>query len=242
MNIFFINCTRSFPKYFNAENTKFGLMAKGFKELGHNVYLLNRFYGDYDEKQSSLNYQENIHNGIHVISFKKPNKKTQLFNNYYHSYHFIKENKSDKNLIIASGGYFLYFIPIILLSFFLKIKIGYVWHEWLQSVPNNNKLWSKLNNKLSDKYCGYFVDYIYPISHFLKDKSLKFKKPYRILPIIADYSLTPKNICQIDNKYYLYCACVDYQNIISTIIESYVKYKKSNGSFNLILEIGTAHV
>ena len=234
MNIFFINCTRLYPTTFNAENTKFGLMAKGLVELGHNVFIFNRIYGEYEDESNDYYKIEN-YNGIQIITFKKIKSKIKAFTNYYLLYNLIKNNKNSNNLIITAAGNFLYSLPNIFISKLLNIKIAYIWHEWLQYVSNNSNKWNKINNALTDNYLGYLVDYIYPISHFLEAKAQKFKKPYKILPIMADYSTTNNYKLIKSDNYFLYCGSVDYKRIIDFIIDSYSHYKNNNGQYNLKL-------
>lgn len=100
----------------------------------------------------------------------------------------------------------------------MGFKTVLIFQEWHLSFKLD-KL-HNLNSYLFDKYLGYFVDGIFPISEFILQKCIKYRKSLLKVPIAADYTnITSPS--ETHSNYFLYCASAGYFRIAAFILNSF---------------------
>ncbi|PZP44634.1 MAG: hypothetical protein DI598_14230 [Pseudopedobacter saltans] len=233
-NIVFVDSTTEYPYRFSAGNTKVELLAKGLIPHGNKITAINSpLIGEnvVDE------YTVSDYLDIECHSFQKKKTIGSIFKNFRTLYKVLKvksKQNKDNVLIISDPQYFLIFLLEIFFAKVLKYKVVRLLHEWHSSVKNVSKK-QKLGFYLLDNYFGYFCDAILPISHFLEDRSVKYKKPMMLVPILAEY---PEN--SIDNvrpaeQYFVYCVGAQYFHVINRLLQHLNTMNQDYPTVSLVL-------
>lgn len=194
-----------YPRRFSANNTKAEFIALGLKEAGCSVSIM-------DSEMGTKGYntiEEGVSDtGIPYVIMPRKGKITVPLKNLPVLYKKLKEfhKPGEINHIIMGIGK----VPFNFIDVALYKSIGYsvstLFHEWHITIAHG--LFEKINAHLTDKYLGYALDAIFPISRYLWDKSTRFKKPLYMLPILADYSHDYSNI-PVGN-HFTYCCAAEY--------------------------------
>lgn len=82
-----------------------------------------------------------------------------------------------------------------------------LFHEWHISFGNKTKKWYS-EAWLKDKTFGYLLNGIFPIGHFLKDRTIRFGKPVMLVPVMGEYNRKPKSYN--NKKSFTYCCGAAY--------------------------------
>lgn len=101
--IFFISCTENYPTAPSANNTKIGLLAKGLQEIGNEVTIINKYYGN------TFHAERGVFEKLHYISLDtKQGKTLSSFINILHIGKILKKERSkeNKNIAVFSCGSF----------------------------------------------------------------------------------------------------------------------------------------
>ncbi len=123
-----------------------------------------------------------------------------------------------------------------------KLVIQYV--ELRSSVAERDSFFTKINDRLFDRYCHNFCDGVIAISEFLK---VQIKRRSPGLPIIKIPSICDfqdfENFeaAKVDYKYYLYCGTVYYTPVIEFVLNFFEKVKDQhlyNGKIIFIISGG----
>lgn len=218
LNHIFVSITQNYPHSYNAANTKFGFLGKGFLEMGDEVLFINKFY------RSGIRREENgDKEGIKYISL--PDKRFGMFFNSLKVCALLKDSyiKDSQNVVYLGGGHFAILLLLTIYARIIGYRVALVWDEY--QVGLDFSLVYKINGFFLCYILGYFVNYILPISEFLIEKSKKFHKPIFKLPICADFKSSKHNdispIIQ-EELYFLYCASVEYGRALSFVLDSYM--------------------
>lgn len=219
MNILFCGCTNNYPDDFSANNTKFGLLAKGLVGIPDvNVTFLNECF--YANSPCGLD-KDITYNGSRIVTFKNTGHRNLLkIKNFLRTCKIITEIRSKESVLIISCGNFTPRLFYILFGKILGFKVGYVFHEYHRGFKHKGleKLWAYLKDTLFPK----LSDFTMPISEFLIKESLKYNKHYFKLPIIADFEKRLESSYRPSPKPYLcYCASAGYFDAIKLIVDSF---------------------
>lgn len=231
MNIVFSHCTMSYPLRFCASNTKAEYLSLGLMKAGANVVFINGIEGSDVNADAVLK-----HKGIKCYLFaKKGNKLVQILANIGKLVKIlVREYKgSDDNVLFVGGR-----TPIFLYQLFCARIIGYkcVWmtQEWEPSILGNT-LYGKVSSYIATKWYAKWLHGIFPISHFLWNKYVRFNKPMRIIPVLADFNAGSNYKQDTQFNHFAYCAGVAYYDVIEMVIEAFAKYINDGGLHKLIL-------
>lgn len=121
------------------------------------------------------------------------------------------------------GICFFYF----LLSKLFKFKIILHYVEFRSKIKNRNILF-QVNDYLFDHYAIQLCDKIIPISSFLNEHVKKIKSSAKTLlvPPICDFEYFDKIKPELSQKnYFIFCGSASYIEVLSFILESYIKIK-----------------
>ena len=229
MNIVLIT-SEGYPFKFSAGNSKTEFIARGLKENGCRVVIVDTALGT----KGQMNMQEGISpNGINYYILPRKNKWTVIFENLSRIWRILKKEKLDKDNYVVLG---MTFYPAFVLTSVLSAILGYkrtaLFHEWHISFKWRNAIY-KVEAWLKDKTFGYFLNGIFPISHFLQSKSIQFHKPMLILPILSAYN---RNTSQCyERTHFTFCGHVEYLLRNDIILKAFATVHQTNSKIKLIL-------
>lgn len=231
MNVVFITSI-GYPIQLSANAIKTELVALGLKDAGCKVSII-----DYPRGTLGVNrIIEGISdNGLKYILLPQQSMIKCLFSNLRVIKKALKENKENKdNFAVIGVTYYHMFIALNLLCRLLGYKRVSLFHEWTQSFSRMS-FPKKIEAFLNDNTFGYFLNGIFPISHFLEEKSKKFKKPTYMLPILSKYNRMVNT--QSVKKHFTYCASIPYLIRNQILLQSFsiVHNKYPDISLELIL-------
>lgn len=224
--IFFVSCTDDYPFTPSANNTKFGLLAKGLCLQGDEVVIINKYYGD------KIVSKKVGHSGkvAYLSLHQKGNKFLASWGNLLTICRilYFKRSVRSRNIVILAEGSFIHHVIVCIFSKLVGVRTGLIFQEW--HISFDIGFIYNLNSSLFDKYLGAFVNVIFPISEFIMAKCKHFGKPVLKIPIIADFEIKTVPVGgEEENRYFLYCASTGYFRIIKFILDSFEHFLKENG-------------
>lgn len=233
MNIIFLDCTQNYGFQFSAANTKTELLAKGLTFAGNNCIIHNGLTGCRNLSEREVKEIDNIGTLItyplhkfSIISFVRniPTLKRDLKG---------LSRPGEKNIIVLEAPYLYIYSLYVYYGRKYGYKILTISHEWSPTVKS--KYWIK--NMLASMYSkvfGWGIHGILPISHYIWEKVLHFRKPMLMTPILAEY---PDDIpSSVKEKKFVYCVYAYYDRVITMILDSYKKYHSlSHNPYSLTL-------
>ena len=195
-----------YPIKFSANNTKGEYIALGLKKAGCKVAMLDEFYGT----KGVLSAEKGVSDsGLDYLLLPRVDKVLTPFHTLPQIWKYLRERKEKggKNHIIIG----MKFYPLYILVCFMAWLQGYtrssLFHEWHISFGNKTKRWYS-EAWLKDKTFGYLLNCIFPIGHFLKDRTIRFGKPVMLVPVMGKYNRKPK---LYKNKHtFTYCCGAGY--------------------------------
>lgn len=204
MNIVLIT-SEGYPFQFSANNSKTEFIARGLKENDCKVTIVDTVLGT----KGLANVQVGISpKGIHYYLLPRKGKFSTIFRNLTRLWKILKKEKQEKDNYVILG---MTLYPVFILTAILCAIQGYkrtaLFHEWHIGCKQPNSIY-KMEAWLKDKTFGYFLNGIFPISHFLLEKGKRFHKPQMILPIMGSYDrkLHPYT----DGCNFTYCGHANY--------------------------------
>lgn len=232
MKVIFSHCTQSYPITFSASNTKVEYIAKGLYELNTEVTIINDSLGDRRVIKTECNTKENIR---YYIFPRRNNQFFSFIKNLYYCIVILKKEykKNDKNILFVGGIFPVFFLQLII-GRFIGYKCVYLTQEWALSLKTTNIIY-KLSAVASCYWYGYFLNAILPISHFLWDKNLHFKKPMHIVPILCSFEGGANQTASVNYNHFTYCVSASYFRVISMILKAFKIFKQKGGQQTLIL-------
>lgn len=226
MNIVLIT-SEGYPFQFSANNSKTEFIARGLKEYGCKVTIVDTALGT----KGLSNEQAGIsQKGIQYYLLPRKGKLTTIFKNLPKLWRILKKEKQAKDNYVILG---MTLYPAFVLTAILCMLQGYkrtaLFHEWHIGCKQPNIIY-KIEAWLKDKTFGYFLNGIFPISHFLLEKGEQFHKPQMILPVMASYD---REVHPYAGEYnFTYCGHANYLlrnhlvlDAFKIVIEEYPKAK-----------------
>lgn len=204
MNIILIT-TEGYPFQFSANNSKTEFIARGLKEYGCKVAIVDTALGTKGLSNEQFGISQR---GIHFYLLPRNGKILTIFKNLPKIWRILKKEKQEKDNYVILG---MTLYPAFILTAIICALLGYkrtaLFHEWHIGCKQPNMLY-KIEAWLKDKTFGYFLNGIFPISHFLLEKGRLFHKPQMILPIMASYD---KETYSYTGEYkFTYCGHANY--------------------------------
>ena len=179
-----------YPIKFSANNTKGEYIAMGLKKAGCKVAMLDEFYGT----KGVLTEVEGVSDrGVEYLLLPRIGRMKAPFYTLPKIWNFLRERKEKGgiNHIIIGMKFYPLYILICLMAWLQGYTRSSLFHEWHISFGKSRRRWFS-EAWLKDKTFGYMLNAIFPIGHFLKDKSLKFGKPIMLVPVMGEYDRIPK--------------------------------------------------
>ncbi|MCQ2205472.1 MAG: glycosyltransferase [Bacteroidaceae bacterium] len=224
MNIV-IMVSEGYPLRFSANNTKSRYVALGLKEAGCTVAMCDSIIGTKGISHS----QEGISNdGIVYKILPRKGFAHSCFSNIGRIWRFLKQQKKkgEKNHLIMGTDMFPFFIITILMAALLGYSRSVLFHEWFCAIKMKSRIkW--LQYYLTCHHFGYFINAIFPISHFLEEKSQKFHKPKMLLPVLGDFSqevAKPTERCSS----FAYCCGAGFLMRNTFVVDAFIQMKRQH--------------
>ena len=218
MNVI-VMVSSGYPHNFSANNSKGEFVALGLQEAGCDVAIMDDLFGT----KGFVSIEQGVSNkGIQYIIFpRKGHKLVSFFHVIPLIWKFMKERKqADGNHLLMGMHQYPFYFVIILIAVLLGYKRSTLFHEWHAGFKNQ-KWWRMIEANIKDRTFGYFLNLIFPISHYLKDKSKHFNKPTMLLPILADFRRTPNK--QMTDRHFSYCCGSEYLLRSKLILDAFNK-------------------
>lgn len=220
-----------YPFKFTANNTKGEYIALGIKEAGCTVTMIDSMHGS--NGISSIQYGTSS-KGIPYVIYPRKGRYTSFIHNIplvWNTLKRLRKGKSKNHLIMGMMDYPLYLI-VVIMAILLQYKRSTLFHEWHIGIKHTNLLW-KIEAYLKDKTFGYFLNAIFPIGHFLKEKATRFKKPTLLIPVLASFE---RNInINIKKDHFTFCGHSTYLIRNKIIIDAFASVIKKHSNAKLLL-------
>lgn len=217
MNIILI-VSEGYPQQFSANNAKAEFIARGLKYHGCTVTMIDVPLGTKGIKEQIKGVSDK---DIKYYIFPRKKQISTFFRNLFSIWKILKSEKQIKdNFVILGMTLYPAFIVTTIISSILGYKRTVLFHEWHIGMQHK-KLLLKMEAWIKDRTFGYFVNGIFPISHFLYTKSMHFYKPQILLPIMASYDRVNYNYIQSYN--FTYCGHAAYIIRNNLVLEAYQK-------------------
>lgn len=229
MNVILIT-TEGYPEKFSANNSKSEFIAKGLIENGCKVTIVDTLLGTKGENT----FKDGVYDNIEYHIFPRKGIKS-LWENAKILAKILKSKKQDRDNYVILG---MTLYPAFIITTILCIIYGYkrtaLFHEWHIGMQNQSLL-SKMEAWLKDKTFGWFLNGIFPISHFLYNKAKFFKKSQLFVPIMASYERIVNSYN--DNCNFTYCGHSSYLLRNNIILDAFkaVKEKHNEAKLTLVL-------
>lgn len=229
MNIILI-VSEGYPLHFSANNSKAEFIARGLNEHGCNVTMIDNPFGTKGIDKEIVGVSET---GINYYIFPRKGKLSTILKNIPKIWQILKEKKQEKNNFVILGmTLYPVYIILALICTILGYKKTALFHEWHIGCKQPNFAY-KIEAWLKDKTFGFFLDGIFPISHFLQDKAKIFNKPQLLLPIMASYNR--KRYPYKDNNCFTFCGHAEYLIRNQILLNAFKKVVEENSTAHLIL-------
>lgn len=233
MNILLLNVTSGYPEQFSANNAKAEFVSRGLMENGAKVVIVNDITGSAGADEMTVGISEV---GIKYYTFPRKNGHLSWMFNAAQLVVILKKEREKKGKDIVILGMNLY--PVFLLSVLVSCLLGYkrvaLFHEWHVGI-NGLRPVRKLEAWIKDRTFGYFLNGILPISAFLEDRSMRFRKKMLRLPVLGNFSDLSADADASPADYVVYCAHAGYLRIVEFVIDSYAEATERGFQGALIL-------
>lgn len=224
-----------YPKKFSANNSKSEFIARGLKECGCSVSIIDGAFGS---KGILEEIQGVTTDGINYHILPRIGRYGCFFRNLPKLYRVLKKTwrKGEVNHIIIG----MERLPFLYVYFFIAKILGYsrgcLFHEWHAGFKGMSVV-AKIEAYVRDFTFGYFINVIYPISHFLQEKSRKFRKRMMLIPVLADFGI--QNYHQEILNHFTYCCAGEYLLRNTLVLDSFrnLLEKEKYRNIHLILVI-----
>lgn len=229
MNVVLI-VSEGYPIKFSANNSKCEFIAMGLQNKGCKVTMIDNPFGT----KGNHKLQKGVsNNNINYYILPRNGKYTVLLKNIPLLWKILKAEKDEKdNFAIIGLDLYPAFLVIVLITSLLGYKRTALFHEWDIGYPYQSQLY-RIEAWIKDKTFGYFLNGIFPISHFLQSKSIQFHKPMLILPILSAYN---RNTSQCyERTHFTFCGHVEYLLRNDIILKAFATVHQTNSKIKLIL-------
>ncbi len=224
-----------YPKKFSANNAKGEFIALGLQNAGCNVSMLDSLFGT----KGQFSIESGVSDaGINYILLPRNNKYLAFIYNIPRIWKFLRgrKEKGGVNHIILGMTIFPFFVLLSLMAKIAGYKRSSLFHEWHTSIVKGNFI-QKIFASMLDKKFGYFVDLIFPISHYLKDKSEQFGKPLYLLPVLASYNRVVNECCP--KTHFTFCGHIRYLLRNKLILDAFrLIYRQENSACLTLVLVG----
>ncbi len=217
-----------YPDMFSANNTKGEYIALGLKEAGCEVVMSDSVLGSKGTTNLKMGKSDK---GIDYV--KLPYGK--IAKNVVLIWKLLRKHKKNGcNHLLLGMNFFPFFVIISLMAAMLGYTRSTLYHEDHIGM-NHPKKWQRIEAYVKDNFFAYFLNAIFPISHYLKDKSEKFKKSMMLVPVLASYNRCVD--CRVPKEYFTFCGHAGYLLRNTIVLDAFKKFVETGDykNYKLIL-------
>ena len=205
---------------------------KGLKNAGANPIIINKI----SHNQYTNNYKVKRYKDIIYVNTSFLNSKPDTFikrnlnkiSGYVGELKFLFKKRKKIDSAILYSSYFLEYLYYFLLSRIFRFKLLIQYVEMFSVIPGRNTFFTKVNDKLIDKYICSFCDAIIAISSYLEIhiKQLAPFKPLIKIPANNDFEKMYAFPDLPAGNYLMYCGTIYYEEVIEFIIKIFIRLKE----------------
>ena len=217
---------------------------KGLKIAGANPIIINKISHNYYANNYKVKrYKDIIYVNTSLLNSKPDNfikRNLNKMSGYVGELKFLFNKRKKIDSAILYSSYFLEYPYYFLLSRIFRFKLLIQYVEMFSVIPGRNTFFTKVNDKLIDKYICSFCDGIIAISSYLEIhiKQLAPSKPLIKIPANNDFEKMYTFPDLYAGNYLMYCGTIYYEEVIEFIIKIFIRLKEENiYTGNLLLVI-----
>jgi glycosyltransferase involved in cell wall biosynthesis len=207
---------------------------KGLKYAGATPLIINKIsHNQYTDKKKVKLFDGIVYVNTAILNSKPPTFIKRNFNKvsgYFGELILLYKKRKKIDAAILYSTYFLEYPYYFILSriFGFKLIIQYV--EMFSVIPGRSSFFTKINDKLIDRYICSFCDGIIAISDYLIQhiKTIVPNKPIIKIPANCDFSQMETLPTLQSGEYLMYCGTIYYEDVIEFIISLFIKLKENN--------------
>lgn len=231
MNVIFMVSDR-YPHKFTANNIKAELVAMGLQEAGCKVAMLDGLWGSKGYSKPEYGTSEK---GIDYCILPRIGKYSAFIHNIPIIWRYLKERRDeDGNHLCMSLTIYPFFFIIWGMAVLLGYKRSNLFHEWDPSCFKKYSLmWFEA--EVRGYTFGWFLNYIFPISHVLGKKCAFFRRRTFTIPVLASYD---RNVKLCGQKVsFTFCGNAGYLVRNSLVLDAFknIVSKNQDVKLNLVL-------
>lgn len=231
MNVVIMVCS-GYPHKFSANNSKSEFIARGLLANGCRVAMCDGIFGSKGFDKPEYGTSDS---GVDYCIAPMIGKYRAIFHAIPVVWNYLKERKvkGDINHVILPVTQYPFFFVYWLMAILLGYKRSALFHEWHGSL-GKSKL-KRLEGYIRDFTFGYFLNTIFPISHFLDCKSVHFHRKKMILPIMAAFDREPEYCA--NRTHFAYCCGGPYLMRNPLVLDAFTKVHDEFPEIKLVLII-----
>ena len=220
------------------------LTFKGLRSNGAIPLIINKI----SHHQYSKSNKVGLFDGILYVNTSYLVSKPDSFikrnfnkvSGYFGELRFLYKKRYKIGFAILYSTYFLEYPYYFALSKIFGFKLVTQYVEMFSAIPGRRSFFTKINDRLIDRYIGTFCDGIIAISDYLFDHIKKQESgiPVIKIPANSDFSKINSIPALRSGAYLMYCGTIHYEEVIEFIISLFVKLRencKYNGSLLLVI-------
>lgn len=236
-----------FPKGL-ASVQRIRLTFKGLKAAGATPLIINKI----SHHQYPANNKMERFDGILYVNTPYLNSKPGSFikrnlnklSGYFGELKLLYKKRKKIETAILYSTYFLEYPYYFFLSriFGFKLLIQYV--EMFSVIPGRSSFFTKINDRLIDRYICFFCDGVIAISDYLYRhiNTLDSVKPVIKIPANSDFDEMNAISAAPKEAYLMYCGTIIYEKVIEFIISLFIQLKENKKyEGNLLLIVSGEH-
>lgn len=229
MNVIFMVSDR-YPHKFTANNIKAELVAMGLQEAGCKVAMLDGLWGSKGYSKPEYGTSEK---GIDYCILPRIGKYSAFIHNIPIIWRYLKERRDeDGNHLCMSLTIYPFFFIIWGIAVLLGYKRSNLFHEWDPSCYKKYSIrWFEA--EVRGYTFGWFLNYIFPISHALSKKCAFFRRQIFTIPVLASFDRNVK-LCE-HKDCFTFCGNAGYLVRNSLILDAFLKVRSQNRDVKLNL-------
>ena len=210
--------SEGYPRTFSANNSKSELIACGLQELGCRVAICDSILG---AKGYHSVIRGTSETGIDYCIIPRRGKYRAILYAIPQVWWYLKKRrrKDDVNHLIMGLSRYPFFFVVWAMAMLLGYRRSVLYHEWHCSSYSFG--FKYMEAYLRDNTFGYFVNTVFPISHFLEKKCSHFHCKKMVLPIMGSYNREPAH-CE-ERRYFTYCCGAPYLLRNTIILDAFNK-------------------
>jgi glycosyltransferase involved in cell wall biosynthesis len=222
-----------FPKGM-ASTQRLLLTFKGLKMAGAEPLIINKIsHNQYPDKKKVKRFD-----GIVYINTPYSNSKPASFlkrninkvSGYIGELKFLFTKRKKIGTAILYSNYFLEYPYYFILSRIFRFKLILQYVEMFSAIPGRNSFFTKINDRLIDRYAGNLSDGVIAISDYLAAhiKKISPGTPVIKIPANSDFAVIDSIAPARTEPYLMYCGTIYYEEVIEFVVSLFTRLQTNS--------------